>query len=357
MKSRATTAAERGTDYFGREREGPYFTNGTRAAAGFEDYEPAGQIQQPTYNNASPLPAYLALNTQNQDPPGPWVSLESSTARPATVHSSAIARDQTFGIYGTSSDYFAAEDLTYEPALPSPISSLGSHEIQTPFNSSTIIWERFPASGDAVAIDTNSQLHITAQGPCQNFDDEMDLLEEGDLPATSELDPSLTKNLLSTPLSSAGTTTEGSAASECITLEEPEISPAKRRRTSAPSPRWSTTRRTRKKKLAQTTIAFPQPEPSSSPKNHNAVEKQYRNRLNDKFEALLSVLPAKETEIEEEGRGLAKVSKGEVLTLAKGYIEHLERSTDELQKDRISLEEDIKAMKEVWIQSGGVVLP
>jgi len=85
--------------------------------------------------------------------------------------------------------------------------------------------------------------------------------------------------------------------------------------------------------------------------NHNAIEKGYRNRLNDKFEALLSVLPA----WEDEGRGesLAKVSKGDVLILAKDHIERLEKPRNELQDDRSSLQDDVHDMKDAWLQSGG----
>jgi hypothetical protein len=46
------------------------------------------------------------------------------------------------------------------------------------------------------------------------------------------------------------------------------------------------------------------------------------------------------------------VSKGDVLILAKDYIESLEKSRDELREDRRSLEDDVKNMKEAWIQSG-----
>ena len=58
---------------------------------------------------------------------------------------------------------------------------------------------------------------------------------------------------------------------------------------------------------------------------------------------------------EDEGGGgsLAKVSKGEVLILAKDYIERLEKSRDELQEDRRSLQNDVQDMKDAWLQSNG----
>jgi hypothetical protein len=99
---------------------------------------------------------------------------------------------------------------------------------------------------------------------------------------------------------------------------------------------------------------FPQSPSFSTPKTtHNAIEKQYRNRLNDKFEALLSVLPAQKTE--GKSKSLAKVSKGDVLVLAKDYIESLQTTRDELQIDRRSLEDDVKGLREAWEISGGPV--
>jgi hypothetical protein len=263
---------------------------------------------------------------------------------------------QPFSIYGTSSEYAIAEDISFEPALPSPISSLGSRGIVTPFNSSTMIWEQLSASEGPGPINIDSPFHIISQGHHHELDEEMNILEEDEWPANSELCPVLPTNSRSSSLSTTGGVTESSATSQCITLEEPEMPPAKRPRISPPSPRWSTTtRQMRRKKLEQTTIIFPQSPPSSAPKtNHNAIEKQYRNRLNDKFEALLSVLPEQETE---SGRGsLAKVSKGDVLILAKDYIESLEKSRDELQEDHRLLQHDVKDMKEAWLQSGGRVL-
>jgi hypothetical protein len=57
------------------------------------------------------------------------------------------------------------------------------------------------------------------------------------------------------------------------------------------------------------------------------------------------VLPARE----DEGRrdSLAKVSKGDVLVLAKDHIERLEKSRDGLQDDQSSLQDDVYDMKDV----------
>ncbi|PMD65364.1 uncharacterized protein K444DRAFT_178416 [Hyaloscypha bicolor E] len=332
----------------GPEREAPPHVSGTRPSTEFGDHDPADQVRQSDLiygYTSSPVPSYFPFDTYPQDHRGQSPLFEWSTVYHTTARSNTQTRNQPFSIYGTSSDNVMADDLTYDPVLPPLVSSLGSHDIPMPFNSTTMVWERFPAPEDTNLNDSCS-LHTTSQEHHQ------DLGDENELATKLELDPVLPMNSPSSSLSTVGDITESSATSECVSLEEPEMSLAKRRRVSAPSLRWNTTRKTRKKKLEQTTIVFPQSPTSSTPKtNHNAIEKQYRNRLNDKFEALLSVLPAQEAE--SEGGSLATVSKGDVLILAKDYIESLEKSRDELREDRRSLEDDVKNMKEAWIQSGG----
>lgn len=86
--------------------------------------------------------------------------------------------------------------------------------------------------------------------------------------------------------------------------------------------------------------------------SHNQVEKQYRNRLNDQFETLLSTLPR------EDGKGSEekKVSKAEVLMLARKYIRELERDSKRLKKENERLGGIIGGWKKRWVKSGGVVL-
>lgn len=351
MKFTTTTSRERVSGRFRENEEAPYFINGTHATVDFEDDESAVPTAQPQEaRNSPPLPAYFTFDTPIRHSLGPSEPLEWSTFHHTTARSHV-----PFGIYGTSSDYFVAEDLTFAPALPSPISSLGSPDMQIPFDRSAMIWEQLATSECTDLVNTKSPSHITTRDHHQSFNDSMEMHEETELTIKSPLGPPvLPTNSRSSSFSAAGDFTESSAGS---TYEEPEMPPAKRPRTSAPSPRWSTSRRTRKKKLEQTTIIFPQSPPSSSTSktNHNAIEKQYRNRLNDKFEALLSVLPAQETE----GRrgSFSKVSKGDVLILAKDYIEILEKSRDEMQEDRRLLQEDIDGLKEAWLQSGRVARP
>ncbi|CAM1507549.1 Fc.00g071900.m01.CDS01 [Cosmosporella sp. VM-42] len=67
---------------------------------------------------------------------------------------------------------------------------------------------------------------------------------------------------------------------------------------------------------------------------HNQVEQQYRKRLNTHFEKLLEVLPPLE-----HGGGLGdkRVSKAEVLDLARGRIRELERDMGRLERERREL--------------------
>ncbi|KAE9380557.1 hypothetical protein N431DRAFT_498392 [Stipitochalara longipes BDJ] len=333
----------------------PPYVAGTHASLELGDHDPAHQMRQSDHAclYVSSLPSYFPFDTFPQDHQGQPQLLGWSTVHRTTVRSNPQARIQPFSIYGTSSDYYTAEDLTCDPILPSPISSLGSPDIPSPLNSTAMVWERLPASEDTSPNDAYP-FHTSNQ--VQEQGDHMDFLKESELVTKVDLDPVLPMNSRSSSLSITADMTESSTASEYITLGESEMPPAKRRRVSAPGPRWSTSGRPGRKKFAQTTIVFPQSPTSSIPKtNHNAIEKQYRNRLNDRFEALLSVLPAQEAD--SRGGSLAKVSKGDVLILAKDYIESLEKSRDEMQEDRRVLEDDVKGMKEALMRLGSVVVP
>jgi hypothetical protein len=70
---------------------------------------------------------------------------------------------------------------------------------------------------------------------------------------------------------------------------------------------------------------------------HDQTEKRYRKRLNSQFENLLSALPARLI-AESEGsiggpddRREKRISKADILMLAKGHIEQLERKQRELE--------------------------
>jgi len=95
------------------------------------------------------------------------------------------------------------------------------------------------------------------------------------------------------------------------------------------------------------------PNKSYPRKNHNQVEKQYRNRLNGQFETLLQTLPRDEAGYPGEKR----VSKAEVLVLAKKHIMDLERETRMLEDENKTLAGDVEGLKRRWVELGGVVVP
>jgi hypothetical protein len=97
------------------------------------------------------------------------------------------------------------------------------------------------------------------------------------------------------------------------------------------------------------------PEEERARSSHNQVEKQYRNRLNQHFERLLAVLPASvdaDGDQQGEDAGLdpdKRLSKAEVLDIARRHIRTLERETSELEVEKQQLVDEIGRMTE----SGG----
>lgn len=83
--------------------------------------------------------------------------------------------------------------------------------------------------------------------------------------------------------------------------------------------------------------------------SHNLVEKKYRNRLNAQFEQLLAVLPADEQRDSKRGGSQdgeeKRMSKGDVLDLARRRIRALEDEKARLQAERQALLEQSNAMR------------
>ncbi|TPX07701.1 uncharacterized protein E0L32_010597 [Thyridium curvatum] len=86
--------------------------------------------------------------------------------------------------------------------------------------------------------------------------------------------------------------------------------------------------------------------------SHNLVEKKYRNRLNAQFEQLLAVLPADQqreaTTSSKRGSQDAdekRMSKGDVLDLARRRIRALEQEKARLQAERAALLETASSMR------------
>jgi hypothetical protein len=102
---------------------------------------------------------------------------------------------------------------------------------------------------------------------------------------------------------------------------------------------------------------------SNTKTSHNMVEKQYRNRLNRQFSTLLGVLPTDFVAAEVEGyvrdgaSAEKKVSKAEVLVLARSRIENLEREKIELEGCKNALLKDLQRLKGDWVRLGGQVMP
>ncbi|KAK4235750.1 hypothetical protein C8A03DRAFT_46159 [Achaetomium macrosporum] len=94
------------------------------------------------------------------------------------------------------------------------------------------------------------------------------------------------------------------------------------------------------------------PEERRARRNHNLVEKQYRNRLNAQFERLLAVLPVDECRtraggmdrVESSGADEKRMSKAEVLDLATRRIRTLEVERNQLLRERRELLRNIEAM-------------
>ncbi|KAI1815858.1 hypothetical protein GGS20DRAFT_298788 [Poronia punctata] len=94
-------------------------------------------------------------------------------------------------------------------------------------------------------------------------------------------------------------------------------------------------------------------EERKSRETHNNVEKQYRNRLNAHFESLLSALPER-MQSGEDGEGPdaldsgdRRVSKAEVLEMARRYIKALERECAALEGERDELRHNMEKVR--WL--------
>lgn len=102
------------------------------------------------------------------------------------------------------------------------------------------------------------------------------------------------------------------------------------------------------------------PEDRRTRASHNLVEKQYRNRLNSQFESLLSAIPEQirqggEAENSDGAADLAadrRVSKGEVLEMARKHIQSLERERDILEKEKNELLGSLRSLKGSFSSEG-----
>ena len=85
--------------------------------------------------------------------------------------------------------------------------------------------------------------------------------------------------------------------------------------------------------------------------------------MNGQFSTLLNALPSEVIASEVDGYGRVdtgaekRVSKAEVLVLARKHIEHLEKSKKSLESDKKMLMEDIQRLKSAWARIGGDAMP
>ncbi|KAK1691180.1 hypothetical protein BDP55DRAFT_690156 [Colletotrichum godetiae] len=166
------------------------------------------------------------------------------------------------------------------------------------------------------------------------------------------------------PTSPAGRTSVSGRSVKSVSVASSAGSSTK----NAPAPRLRSASRTSKNALQKPTESLEERRTRAS---HNLVEKQYRNRLNAQFEGLLNALP-------EQVRGPAgagdgdesdpqaaaaaneerRVSKAEVLDMARRHIQNLERERETLHRERGELLRNLETMeREAAANGGGATLP
>lgn len=88
------------------------------------------------------------------------------------------------------------------------------------------------------------------------------------------------------------------------------------------------------------------------------VEKQYRTRLNVQFTTLLEAIPQEAigTQIDgyiDTGGHRGKISKGDVLALAKRYIQTLEKDKENLERENREQKLRTSRLRAAWTKIGG----
>lgn len=173
-------------------------------------------------------------------------------------------------------------------------------------------------------------------------------------------------NRTSSKTSLAGSASTGAGAPSVSDAASPSSRPQDSRAsigsksTSMASTASTVSSRQAKLRSASRTSKNRQSRPNDTPEerrtraSHNLVEKQYRNRLNAQFESLLSALPEQlragnngngNTD-EAEGNGAdRRVSKGEVLEMARKHIQLLEQERAQLERENLELHGNLRRLK------------
>ncbi|KAH6975935.1 hypothetical protein BKA56DRAFT_72155 [Ilyonectria sp. MPI-CAGE-AT-0026] len=160
--------------------------------------------------------------------------------------------------------------------------------------------------------------------------------------------------------SSASQNSRASVASKATSMASSNVSSS------------STSSRLSKLRSASRTSKNSYTKPSDTPEerrtraSHNLVEKQYRNRLNAQFESLLNALPENirtggDGEDSDGGGpvdwGDRRVSKGEVLEMARKHIETLEQERDMLEREKNELQGNLHQLKNSVSEGEGTMSP
>lgn len=142
------------------------------------------------------------------------------------------------------------------------------------------------------------------------------------------------------------------------TVRAAKTKPTPKLRTASRPTRKSSRKSTRTSAASPSEVESNTPDEQATPeeqrarRNHNLVEKQYRNRLNAQFERLLSVLPTDQQRRpgrsgDEDGSGGSddkRMSKAEVLDCATRRIKELESERHYLQQERKELLKSMELM-------------
>jgi hypothetical protein len=78
-------------------------------------------------------------------------------------------------------------------------------------------------------------------------------------------------------------------------------------------------------------------------KKHTLVERKYRKHINDRFDELLKMLPARgeeEHEVNVGGGSERKLKKSKILDFSKAYIGQLEKKVAYLERDHVDLQRE-----------------
>lgn len=310
-----------------------------------------------------------------------------------------------FQDYQTSSEYcnplgyspqspFKALDWVFSPParpatpfLESPLSSVGvSHDLSwNPFDQSFISVQTsidngsFVSPGNSQANgyqngystsngqdDTQSFVNLAAINETSVFNN---VIEDEDIPENTYEVPPLASPTTNYQPRKANWGSSSRRNSACSSSARP-VPPSKRRKSwdkgshsshsrseneSIPRLR-STTHSSRQTTFPSSSSSAKSPSSKENTKgktNHNQVEKEYRNRLNGQFEMLLSSLP---NDDDRDG-AKARMSKADVLMLAKRHIVQLEREKMMLEEQRQKLQGNVQELKRIFVEVGGICMP